>query len=130
MVQRLQDITFAGTSDGAEVAIQGVQQLRLSARLPNLRYQFRDRPHTSRSCVKNVLSYMEEGKDLLEALVTGKDSFCKQVRYRRRFQQIWKKRQRMDLDELVNILENLAYKECDFDHRSEPMGILLVRFAV
>ena len=28
----------------------------------------------------------------------------------------------------MNILQNLAYKECHFDHRSEPMGILLSRF--
>jgi hypothetical protein len=54
--QKLQAITFAGSSDGAEVAIQGIQKLRTSGRLPNLRYQFRDRPHTTRTCVKNTLS--------------------------------------------------------------------------
>jgi hypothetical protein len=62
LLKHVQDITFAGASDGAEVAVQGIQSLRLSARLPKLRYQFRDRPHTSRSCIRNVLSYME-GKD-------------------------------------------------------------------
>ena len=84
LLKHVQDITSAGASDGAEVAVQGIQSSRLSARLPKLRYQFRDRPHTSRSCIKNVLSYMEEGKVLMEALVSGKDSFCKQVRHRRR----------------------------------------------
>ena len=117
LLQRLQDITFAGASDGAEVAIQGIQKLRLSARLPKLRYQFRDRPHTTRTCVKNVLSYMGEGTALLEGLVSGKESFCKRVKYSRRFQQLWKKRQREDLDEFMGVCENLAYKECRFDHR-------------
>ena len=117
LLKRLQEITFAGASDGAEVAIQGVQKLRHPSRLPNLRYQFRDRPHTTRSCVKNVLRYMAEGKDLLEALVSGKESFCKMVRFKRRFQALWKRRQAEDLDEFMNILQNLAYKECHFDHR-------------
>ena len=117
LLLRLQDITFAGASDGAEVAIQGIQKLRLSARLPKLRYQFRDRPHTTRTCVKNVLSYMAEGRELLEALVSGKESFCKRVKYSRRFQQLWKRLQRDDLDEFMGVCENLAYKECRFDHR-------------
>ena len=117
LLERLQDITFAGSSDGAEVAIQGIQKLRLSARLPKLRYQFRDRPHTTRTCVKNTLSYMEEGQILLEALVSGKESFCKRVKFSRRFQQLWKKHQKADLGDFLAVLENLAYKECRFDHR-------------
>ena len=121
LFKRLKEITFAGASDGAEVAIKGVQSLRLSGRLTKLRDQFRDRPHTTRSCVKNVLSYMAEGKALMEALISGKDSFCKMVRYRRRFQMLWKKRQSQDLDEFMNILQNLAYKECHFDHRQALM---------
>ena len=117
LLQRLKEITFAGASDGAEVAIQGVRSLRLSGRLAKLLYQFRDRPHTTRSCVKNVLSYMTEGQELMEAMVSGKDSFCKVVRYRRRFQVLWKRHQEEDLDEFMNVVQNLAYKECRFDHR-------------
>jgi hypothetical protein len=121
LLNRLQDITFAGASDGAEVAIQGVQSLRLSGRLSKLRYQFRDRPHTTRSCVKNVLAYMAEGKELLEAMVSGKESFCKMVRFKRRFQALWKGRQAEDLKEFMSILQNLAYKECHLDHRQAIM---------
>ena len=134
LLERLQAITFAGSSDGAEVAIQGIQKLRTSGRLPNLRYQFRDRPHTTRTCVKNTLSYMGEGQELLDALVSGQHSFCKRVKYSRRFQQLWKKRQQADaassqhVEEFVQVLENLSYKECRFDHRSEPMSILCMKF--
>ena len=134
LLERLQAITFAGSSDGAEVAIQGLQKLRTSGRLPNLRYQFRDRPHTTRTCVKNTMSYMEEGQALLDALVSGQNSFCKRVKYSRRFQQLWKKRQQADrassqhVDDFVQALENLSYKECRFDHRSEPMSILCMKF--
>ena len=134
LLETLQAITFAGSSDGAEVAIQGIQKLRTSGRLPNLRYQFRDRPHTTRTCVKNTLSYMEEGQELLEALVSGQNSFCKRVKFSRRFQQLWKKHQRADavaspdVEEFVQVLENLSYKECRFDHRSEPMSILCMKF--
>ena len=98
-----------------------MQSLRLSGRLSKLRYQFRDRPHTTRSCVKNVFTYMAEGKELLEAMVSGKESFCKMVRFKRRFQALWKRRQAEDLEEFMNILQNLAYKECHFDHRQAIM---------
>ena len=129
---KLQAVTFAGSSDGAEVAIQGIQKLRTSGRLPNLRYQFRDRPHTTRTCVKNTLSYMGEGRELLDALVSGQNSFCKRVKFSRRFQQLWKECQRADAassqDQFVQVLENLSYKECRFDHRSEPMSILCMKF--
>ena len=133
LLGKLQAITFAGSSDGAEVAIQGIQKLRTSGRLPKLRYQFRDRPHTTRTCVKNTLSYMEEGQELLDALVSGQNSFCKRVKYSRRFQQLWKRRQQADaagsqnIEEFVQVLENLSYKECRFDHRSEPMSILCMK---
>ena len=56
LLQRLKEITFAGASDGAEVAVQGVRSLRLSGRLAKLRYQFRDRPHTTRSWRRQALS--------------------------------------------------------------------------
>ena len=117
LLQRLKEITFAGSSDGCEVAVQGLQSLRLSGRLEQLRYQFRDRPHTARSCVKNVLSYMAEGKALMEAMISGKDSFCKMVKHRRRFQALWKKRQSQDLEEFMNVVQNLAYEECHSDHK-------------
>ena len=128
--QKLKAITFAGASDGAEVAIQGIQKLRTSGRLPNLRYQFRDRPHTTRTCVKNTLSYMGEGRELLDALVSGQNSFCKRVKFSRRFQQLWKESQQADAapSQFVQVLENLSYKECRFDHRSEPMSILCMKF--
>lgn len=117
LLRRLQDITFVGASDGCEVAILGIQSLRSADRLPRLRYQFRDRPHTTRSCVKNVLSYLAEGKDLLEAFVTGPHSFAKRARFSRRFQAIWKRRQLEDPEQLMNVLQDLSYKECRFDHR-------------
>jgi hypothetical protein len=128
--EKLKAITFAGASDGAEVAIQGIQNLRTSGRLPNLRYQFRDRPHTTRTCVKNTLSYMGEGRELLDALVSGQNSFCKRVKFSRRFQQLWKASQQADAasSQFVQVLENLSYKECRFDHRSEPMSILCMKF--
>jgi hypothetical protein len=58
--------------------------------------------------------------------------FCKRVKFSRRFQQLWKECQRADAassqDQFVQVLENLSYKECRFDHRSEPMSILCMKF--
>ena len=45
-----------------------------------------------------------------------------------------KRRQQADtaashnMDEFAQVLENLSYKECRFDHRSEPMSILCMKF--
>ena len=78
LLAHLAKITFAGASDGCAVAMKAVQLLR-ERFLPNLRYPFRDRPHTTRTVMKGVLKYMAEGKILLETLITGKKSFAKRA---------------------------------------------------
>ena len=93
LIAKVKQVTFCGSSDGCEVAIQGVQKLKNDGFLPNLRYQFRDRPHTTRTITKNVLHHMQGSKDLVAALITGKASFCKRAKHSRRFQRIWIRKQ-------------------------------------
>ena len=145
LLERLKKITMVGATDGCAAPIKSVQLLR-ERHLPNLRYQFRDRPHTTRTCVKGVLKYMAEGRALLEALITNKGSFAKKARYSRRFQQIWVRKQVQALavaqasgaqasgalpgteDDLLVALRDLCYAEQRFDSRSSPMSILCSRF--
>ena len=53
----------------------------------------------------------------LDALVFGQSSFCQRVKYSRKCQQLWKKRQQaataasQNVDELVQVFQNLSYKE-------------------
>ncbi len=124
LLARMQQITFAGASDGAGVAIGGIQELRRSGRLPNLRYQFRDRPHTTRTCMKCTWKHMAGGQEVLDALVSGPHSFAKRVRYSRRVRQVWKDTQRENPDDFMVVLEHLSHAEQRYDSRSEPMSIL------
>ena len=46
---------FCGATDGAAVALLSVRQMAADPNImPNLRYRFRDRPHTTRTCIKLV----------------------------------------------------------------------------
>ena len=137
-------ITIAGASDGCQVALNAVQEIA-KTRLVNLRYQFRDRPHTTRTCMKGILKYMNEGHELLQALISGKQSFAKRAKHSRRFQGIWMRKQTEEIERIRNgsgssesgsqpggdlfaALQNLAYAEHRFDSRSTPMAILCSRF--
>ena len=135
-------ITIAGASDGCPVALKAVQEVR-RLHLTNLRYQFRDRPHTTRTCQKGVLKYMNEGQALMSALISGKGSFAKRAKHSRRFQQIWLRKQLEAMaaarrsgsrpgsqPDLFVALANLAHAEHRFDSRSEPMSIMCSRFGV
>ena len=145
LLKHVQEICFAGASDGCGVALNSIQLLR-DERLPNLRYQFRDRPHTTRTRMKGVLKYMGGSEELVRILISGKGSFCKRAKYSRRFRSIWKSKQVAELarkralgsqpassgsqpasDDLFCALEHLSYSEYRFDSRSEPMSILCSR---
>ena len=121
-------ITIAGASDGCQVALNAVQEIA-KTRLVNLRYQFRDRPHTTRTCMKGILKYMNEGHELLQALISGKQSFAKRAKHSRRFQAIWMRKQIKEIErirngfsgsgsqpggDLFSALQNLAYAEHKF----------------
>ena len=105
LVEKLKEITFCGASDGGPAAISGIQTLKHSGRFPNLRYQFRDRPHTTRTIQKHTVQVMEEGHVLLEHFITKKGSFAKRAKHSRRFQEIWKRKQKDDPNDLYNVLE-------------------------
>ena len=146
LLQHLQEICFAGASDGCAVAVKSIQMLKDKNRLPNLRYQFRDRPHTTRTVMKGILKYMGGSQELVQHLITGKNSFCKRAKYSRRFQAIWTRKQIAELarqktagsqpagsqpeigGDLFVALQHLGYTEYRFDSRSEPMSILCSRF--
>ena len=139
LLKRVVRMTIAGASDGCKVALLAVQEVK-KRYLSHLRYQFRDRPHTTRTCQKGILKCMNEGKELVIALISGKNSFAKRARYSRRFQKIWLRKQLEAIAEakrrggdgsqpdLFVALKNLAHAEHRFDSRSEPMSIMCSRF--
>lgn len=155
LLKRVVNITVAGASDGCKVALNSVQEVQ-KRHLKNLRYQFRDRPHTTRTCQKGILKYMNEGQELMSALISGKQSFAKRCKHSRRFQQIWLRKQAEAIGaarrrsgssgsqpgisgssgspdsepDLFVALANLAHAEHRFDSRSEPMSIMCSRFGV
>ena len=145
LLQRVVNMTVAGASDGCKVALNSVQEVQ-KRYLKNLRYQFRDRPHTTRTCQKGVLKYMNEGRQLMSALISGEKSFAKRCKHSRRFQQIWLRKQAEAIaaarrrsgssgsqpadPDLFAALANLAHAEHRFDSRSEPMSIMCSRFGV
>jgi hypothetical protein len=111
---------FCGATDGAAVALHGVRLLGPS--LPSLRYQFRDRPHTTRTCVKMAFTLCPESQDLRERLITGPNSFARRARASRRFREIWMRKQREDGSLFWNISQDLGYAEQRYDSRSRPMS--------
>jgi hypothetical protein len=123
LIRRLQKIAFAGSTDGCRTVINAVQQLKADGRLPILRYQFRDRPHTTRTVVRMVLRLMKEGERLRETLITGKKSFAKRALHSKRFALIWRLVQKEDVTDIYNIFQHLAYKEYRYDSRASPMMI-------
>ena len=140
LLRQLVAITVAGASDGCKVALNSIQEVQ-KRHLKNIRYQFRDRPHTTRTCQKGVLKYMNEGRELMSALISGKRSFAKRAKHSRRFQQIWLRKQMEALaaarrrgggsqPDLFVALQNLSHAEHRFDSRSEPMSIMCSRFGV
>jgi hypothetical protein len=120
-------ITFCAATDGAEVEILAVQQLRKDGVFPNLRYQFRDRSHTTRTIAKGSFKHAKEGQRMREVLITGEHSFARRARNSRRFRRIWVQAQRESPDDLFTVLNSLAYAEQRFDSQSEPMGRLLLK---
>ena len=81
---------FCGATDGAAVALLSIRQMAEPNIMPNLRYQFRDKPHTTRTCIKLAYNLCPESADLRTRLITGEKSFARRAKRSRRFQQLWK----------------------------------------
>ena len=111
---------FCGATDGAAVAIKSVGLM--TPDLPALRYQFRDRPHTTRTCVKMAYEMCPESQEMRERLITGKKSFARRVKHSRRFREIWLRKQNEDIDALWNVCQDVGYAEQRYDSRSRPMS--------
>ena len=118
---------FCGATDGAASALLAVRQMAGPNIMPNLRYQFRDKPHTTRTCMKLAYNLCPESEDLRTRLITGKQSFARRVRDSRRFKQLWKQKQVDEPDALWNVLTDLGYAEQRFDSRSKPMARFLLK---
>ena len=118
---------LCGATDGAAVALLSVRQMAEQGIMPNLRYQFRDRPHTTRTCIKLAYSLCSESEDLRERLITGPQSFARRAKNSRRFQQLWKQKQLDEPDAMWNVLADLGYAEQRFDSRSKPMARFLLK---
>jgi hypothetical protein len=111
---------FCGATDGAAVALKGVGLL--SDELPALRYQFRDRPHTTRTCVKVAFELCPESAEMRRRLITGPASFARRAKNSRRFREIWLRKQREDPNLFWNVCQDLGYAEQRYDSRSRPMS--------
>ena len=119
---------FCGATDGAAVALLSVRQMAADPTLmPNLRYQFRDKPHTTRTCIKLVYNLCPESEELRTRLITGEKSFARRAKNSRRFQQLWRQKQLDEPDALWDVLTDLGYAEHRFDSRSKPMARFLLK---
>ena len=118
---------FCGATDGASVALLSVRQMADPNIMPNLRYQFRDRPHTTRTCIKLVYNLCPESEELRTRLITGEKSFARRAKNSRRFQQLWRQKQLDEPDALWDVLTDLGYAEHRFDSRSKPMARFLLK---
>ena len=114
------------SSDGLEPAKDGIQLLKSEGKLPNLRYQWQDRPHTTRSIIRMTFKMCPESEKLLEMLITGPRSFAKCACHSHRFQQIWLQKQQEDPAAFFSVLTDLSYA-VNFDNRSAPMTTFLLK---
>ena len=118
---------FCGATDGAAVALLSIRQMAEEGIMPNLRYQFRDKPHTTRTCIKLAYNLCPESADLRHRLISGEKSFARRAKRSRRFQQLWKQKQLDEPDALWNVLTDLGHAEQRFDSRSKPMARFLLK---
>ena len=86
---------ISGATDGAAVALKGVALMKAEM-CPNLRYQFRDRPHTTRTIQKLSFEVCPESEEVRRRLITGKQSFARRAKNSRRFAEVWKRKQAED----------------------------------
>ena len=133
--KRLLATLFCGASDGAITMLDGIQELKKSGALPALRYQFRDMPHTVRTCVKGTVKHCILGNDVYDALISGQGSFCKRIRYCPAMKDAWAKVQVVEAEkdttyDLYAVWVNLGYAEPRFDGQSTPMSIICRRIDV
>lgn len=117
---------FCGATDGAAVAIKGVNLLSQSS-LPALRYQFRDRPHTTRTCVKMAFETCPGSEEVRKRLITNKGSFARRAKHSLRFREVWLRKQREDPDAFWAVCQDLSYAEQRYDSRSKPMATFLLK---
>ena len=79
---------FCGATGGANVALLSVRQMADENIMPNLRYQFRDKAHTTRMCIKLAYNLCPESEELRTPLITREKSFACRAKRSRRFQQL------------------------------------------
>ncbi len=127
LLAKAKEITFCAATDGLEPAKDGIQLLKSEGKLPNLRYQWRDRPHTTRSIIRMTFRMCPESEKLLEMLITGPRSFAKRACHSHRFRQIWLRKQQEDPAAFFSVLTDLSYAEKNFDNRSAPMTTFLLK---
>ena len=98
-----------------------MQLSKSSGLAKRLKYYFRDRPHTSQTIHKAVMNILSPSDTaLIELLITGDHSFCKRVKYSRRFKVLWKTAGYIDsdLETLYVDCQHLGYSEVSQLHRS------------
>ena len=125
--EHVRKTVFCGATDGAAVALLGMRQMGEQNIMPNLRYQFRDKPHTTRTCIRLAYNLCPESADLRHRLISGEKSFARRAKRSRRFQQIWKQKQLDEPDALWNVLTDLGHAEQRYDSRSKPMARFLLK---
>ncbi len=129
---KLKSIVFSGASDGASTMLDAVQKIKIEKKLPRLRYQFRDVPHTVRTCVKGTVKHCILGNEVVEVLISGPGSFCKRIKYCPAMKAAWVAVQLEDAvtEDMFTIFVEIGYGEHRFDSRSRPMSIICCRINV
>ena len=117
---------FCGATDGLGVALKAVCLMSVGT-CPNLRYQFRDRPHTTRTVQKMVFDLCPESEEVRSRLITGPKSFARRVKASMRFREIWLRKQKEEPDALWAVCQDLGYAEQRYDSRSKPMAAFLLK---
>ena len=57
--------------------------------------------------------------------VTGDQSFCKKVKYSRRFRAIWTRKQHGDFDSFLGVMQDLSYSPNRLDSEADPRAMLI-----
>ena len=122
---------FQFCTDGMESEVQGVQLMN-DAHDCNIRYYFRDKQHTGQCTLHAPCRILKhQDMELLDALITGEHSFCKEVCYSAKFRQMWIEIQgEADWDLMYACCKNLGYAEQRHTSRSTPMSELAKRWTI
>ena len=122
----IKEKVFCFATDGAEVMVQAVQQLKPKpmGHLPNLRYQFRDAAHSTNCMARNAEKHANPDTDVKELLVTAQDSFCNHIRWQTNCREDWNT---MDGSDNYALMMDLADAKHRWHTKTKQMSALCLK---